>query len=111
MDSLFSMSSSLIRRERARTEVWGCPYRPLFTFVSELSERRGPNESASGEVHMRTQNQQEQWLVQWYDWFYRVKRYLALDPHITLSEGARAHLIYSVDQDAIAGEVFASQIP
>jgi hypothetical protein len=60
---------------------------------------------------MRTQNQQEQWLVQWYDWFYRVKRYLALDPHITLSEGARAHLIYSVDQDAIAGEVFASQIP
>src|SRR3569833_1265775 len=60
---------------------------------------------------MKSANRQDEWLEQWYDWFDRVKRHLELDAHVSLSVEMRMRLIHAVDQDAIAGELFAAQIP
>lgn len=60
---------------------------------------------------MKSVSRQGEWLEQWYDWFDRVKRYLALDPSASLSLRTRLRLINAIDQDAIAAELFAAQIP
>jgi hypothetical protein len=58
-----------------------------------------------------TRNEQNQWLEHWCDWFYRVKKHLLLDPDATLSNQQRAYLIVAIDRDAIAGELFGTQLP
>ena len=60
---------------------------------------------------MRSLDRQDEWLEQWYDWFNRVKRHLGLDPNAFLPLQTRLRLINAIDQDAIAGELFAMQIP
>ena len=60
---------------------------------------------------MRTREDQNRWLEEWYDWFHRVERYLKLDPEASISYQQCAYLIVAIDRDAVAGELFSTQLP
>ena len=60
---------------------------------------------------MRTRKNPSRWLEEWNDWFQRVRTHLSLNPQGDLSDEQTAYLIAVIDRDAIAGELFGTQLP
>ena len=76
-----------------------------------MEQLSGAEISLFGGAALRTREDQNRWLEEWYDWFHRVERYLKLDPEASISYQQCAYLIVAIDRDAVAGELFSTQLP
>ena len=91
------------------TAGWG----PYLSFVSAIARNgEAGRRLASVEVQpVRTRKNRSRWLKDWNDWFQRVRTHLSLNPEGDLSDEQTAYLIAVIDRDAIAGELFSTQLP